>query len=127
MSALTFTLKSGLNHSVDCRALTPNLLAGLSIAQINEIKLGTHKVADLFTVSGSDTDNIVFKNSTSELAYIGFKMSRGSITITGDAGDFLGANLQKGIIICQGNVGDRVGDQMRRGWMATRAITWQAA
>lgn len=100
---------------MDCRALTPNLLAGLSIAQINEIKLGTYKVADLFTISGSDADNIVFKNSTSELAYIGFKMSRGSITVTGDAGDFLGAHLQKGTIICQGNAGDRVGDQMRRG------------
>jgi formylmethanofuran dehydrogenase subunit C len=115
MSALTLTLKTGLNHSVDCRALTPNLLAGLSIAKINEIKLGTHKVTDLFTISGSDTDHIVFKNSTSKLDYIGFKMSRGSITITGDSGDFLGAHLQNGTIICQGNTGDRVGDQMRRG------------
>jgi formylmethanofuran dehydrogenase subunit C len=115
MSALTFTLKSGLSHSLDCRALTPNLLAGLSIAQIKEINIGACKVSDLFTISGSDTDNILFNNSTSKLDYIGFKMSRGSITIAGDAGDFLGANLQKGTIICQGNTGDRVGDQMRRG------------
>jgi formylmethanofuran dehydrogenase subunit C len=115
MSALTFTLKSGLSHSIDCRALTPNLLVGLSIAQINEIKLDAQKVSDFFTISGSDTDNIVFKNSTTKLNYIGFKMSRGSITIEGDTGDFLGANLQKGSIICQGNAGDRVGDQMRRG------------
>lgn len=115
MTALTFTLKSDLSHSVDCRALTPNLLAGLSIAQMNEIKLDTYKVSDLFEVSGTDTDNILFKNSTSALDFIGFKMSRGSITVAGDAGDFLGASLQKGTIICQGNAGDRVGDQMRRG------------
>ncbi len=115
MSALTFTLKSSLTQHVDCRAITPNLLAGLSIAQINATKLGAHKVADLFTVSGTDTENIVFKNSTSALDYIGFKMTRGSITITEDAGDFLGASMQKGTIICRGNAGDRVGDQMRRG------------
>jgi formylmethanofuran dehydrogenase subunit C len=115
MSALTFTLKTNLTKHIDCRALTPNLLAGLSIAQINAIPLGAYKVSDFFTVFGSDTDNIVFNNSTSKLDYIGFKMTRGSITIAGDAGDFLGANLQKGTIICQGNAGDRVGDQMRRG------------
>lgn len=115
MSALTFTLKANLSQPVDCRALTPNLLAGLSIAQINAIKLGTQKVTDLFEVSGSDTEQIVFKDSTAKLDYIGFKMSRGSIIITDDAGNFLGAHLQKGTIICQGNAGDRVGDQMRRG------------
>ncbi len=42
-------------------------------------------------------------------------MSRGSITIEGDCGDFLGANMRGGSIICHGNAGDRVGDQMRRG------------
>lgn len=115
MSALTFTLKSALNAPIDCRALTPNLLAGLSVTEISNLSLGTQKVTDLFDVSGSDTEKIVFKNSTSKLDYIGYKMSLGSITIQGDVGDFLGASLQKGIIICQGNAGDRVGDQMRRG------------
>ena len=115
MSALTFTLKSGLNNQVDCRQLTPNLLAGLSISEINNLSLGAQKASDLFEISGTDTENIIFKSSSTQLDYIGFKMSRGSITIEGDAGDFLGANLQKGTIICQGNSGDRVGDQMRRG------------
>ena len=123
MTALTFTLKSGLSNQVDCRQLTPNLLAGLSVAEISNLSLGTQKVSDLFEVSGdvakhandNDTENIVFKNSTPQLNNIGYKMSRGNITIQGDAGDFLGASLQKGTIICQGNAGDRVGDQMRRG------------
>lgn len=115
MSALTFSLKLPLSHAIDCRALTPNLLVGLSLDEINNLALGSHKVADLFEVSGTDADNIVFKNSSNKLDYIGFKMSRGSITVLGDAGNFLGASLQKGMIICQGNAGDRVGDQMRRG------------
>ncbi len=115
MTALTFTLKSGLSNQVDCRQLTPNLLASLSVAEINNLSFGAQKVSDLFEVSGTDIENIVFKNSSSKLDYIGYKMSRGSITIQGDAGNFLGASLQKGIIICQGNAGDRVGDQMRRG------------
>lgn len=115
MSALTFTLKTNLTKHIDCRSLTPNLLARLSISQINAIPLGAQKVSDLFTVSGTDAENIVFNNSASALDYIGFKMTRGNITVTGDAGDFLGASMQKGTIICQGNAGNRVGDQMRRG------------
>ncbi|NOT15307.1 MAG: formylmethanofuran dehydrogenase subunit C, partial [Methylotenera sp.] len=95
------------------------VLAGLTLAQIRNLPLeqskNARKVADLFEVSGEDTENIHFKNSTSQLDYIGYKMTHGTITIEGNAGDFLGANMQNGSIICQGNTGDRAGDLMRRG------------
>lgn len=119
MTALTFTLKSKPAFKQDCSHLTPNGLAGLNIAQINNLHLtsskNSPKVADYFGVSGDDTQNIIFKNSNSQLDYIGHKMAHGSITVEGNCGDFLGANMQGGSIICQGDVGDRVGDQMRRG------------
>jgi formylmethanofuran dehydrogenase subunit C len=101
---------------VDCRRLTPDKLEGLSVKQILEITLNnTFKVIDLFDINGENFEQIVFKNSNSQLAYIGHEMSRGSITIEGDSGDFLGANMRGGSIICHGDAGDRVGDQMRRG------------
>jgi formylmethanofuran dehydrogenase subunit C len=113
---LTFTLKKNPSFKVDCRKLTPDKLEGLSIKQILEITLSnTYKVIDLFEISGDSVEQVVFKNSTHQLDYIGHQMSRGNITIEGDCGEFLGANMRGGSIICNGNAGDRVGDQMRRG------------
>lgn len=116
MMPLTFTLKKSPSFKVDCRRLTPDKLEGLSVKQILEITLNnTFKVIDLFNINGEYSEQIVFKNSTHQLDYIGHQMSHGSITIEGDCGDFLGANMRGGNIICHGNAGDRVGDQMRRG------------
>lgn len=118
MSALTFTLKHTINHRLDCRRLTPDGLAGLSLQQILQLKLSLQhnspQVADFFEVSGNDTENIIFRNCK-QLDYIGHKMSHGKITAEDDAGDFLGAQMQNGIILCKKNVGDRTGDNMRRG------------
>ena len=67
MNALTFTLKLNSASKIDCARLTPNGLAGLSIAQINNLSLSNSKnsakVSDYFEVSGNNNDNIVFKNS----------------------------------------------------------------
>ncbi len=119
MTALTFTLKKNPSFKVDCRKLSPDKLGGLSVTEIIKLNLlnqnNSPKVADFFEVSGTDTEQIIFKNSTSQLDYIGYKMSRGCITIEGDCGNFLGANMRNGSIICQGTAGDRVGDQLRRG------------
>ncbi len=119
MSALTFTLKSISASKLDCRRITPNTLADLSLTQIKNLSLlntkNSHKVSDFFEVSGENSQNIIFKNTNNQLDYIGHKMTSGQIIIEGDCGDFLGANMQGGTIVCQGNAGDRLGDQMRRG------------
>jgi formylmethanofuran dehydrogenase subunit C len=116
MKALTFTLKKNLVFKVNCSELTPEKLTKKSIKQILEITLNNSiKVIDLFELTGDNFEQIIFKNSSNQLDYIGQRMSRGQITIEGDCGDFLGAQMQGGTIICNGNAGDRVGDQMRRG------------
>lgn len=116
MKPFTFTLKKNPSFKVDCRQLTPDKLVDLSIKQILEMTLNNSiKVIDLFDISGVNFEHIVFKNSNIQLEHIGHQMSRGSITIEGDCGDFLGANMRGGSIIGYGNAGDRVGDQMRRG------------
>ena len=119
MSALTFTLKNSPISKLDCRQLTPNLLANLTITEIENIPLSSQKnapkVADFFEVSGSDTQTVHFNNTTAQLNFIGHQMTKGTIVVNGDCGDFLGANMQGGTIIVKGNVKDRLGDQMRRG------------
>jgi formylmethanofuran dehydrogenase subunit C len=107
MSALTFTLKKTLQHSLNCAALTPNNLANKSatgiagtLLQYGKSQLRTDEV---FEISGDDTQNIYFKNSTNKLDYLGANMSAGTLTIEGDAGAYLGYGLSKGEIHCHGN------------------------
>lgn len=115
MSALTLTLKAQTT-SIDCRKLTPNALAGLSVTEIHQLPLAnTITVADIFDVSGNDTSHIIFSNAPAQLNYIGYQMKVGQISVQGDAGDYLGAEMQGGTIICSGNVGERAADKMRRG------------
>ncbi len=116
MTALTFTLKNNLSHSLDCSRLTTDVLANKSTADIEAMVLEAHNtVGDWFTVSGSDSTQIVFKGTNQHLTHIGKQMPNGTITIEGDCGNFLGQNMQGGVIICKGNAGDRAGDKMRRG------------
>ena len=124
MSALTFTLKESVNHTVDCKNITPDALQGKSTADILAIKLGNQiSVTDVFDVKGDDASTIVIKNSKDCLHHIGYRMKTGSITIEGDTGDFTGAEMQGGVLVCKGNTGERTADKMRRGILLVEGNT----
>ena len=103
MTQLTLMLKQPLTHSLDCARLTPDLLKGLSISQIGAITLNNQLVSDLFEMTGDDTENIVFKNSSQYFDNVGKNMTLGSITLEGDTGAYLGFGLKNGTIHCKGN------------------------
>jgi formylmethanofuran dehydrogenase subunit C len=119
MTALTFKLKSKLDYQLDCSRLTPNGLANLSLTQIENLSLlsskNSPKVSDYFEVSGDDTQNIIFKNCTAQLNFIGQKMSFGSIICQGDVGDRVGDQMRRGLILIDGNAGDYCGSRMIAG------------
>ena len=119
MTSLTFTLKSKLAFKLDCSRLTPNGLAGLSITQIENLSLtnskNSPKVSDYFEVSGLKSENIIFKNPSKQLDFIGQKMSHGSIICQGDVGDRVGDQMRRGLILIDGNAGDYCGSRMIAG------------
>ncbi len=119
MTAIAFTLKSEPAFKLDCSRLTPNDLAGLSLAQIENLSLlnckNSPKVSDYFEVSGIDTETIVFKKSSKKLDFIGHKMSFGSIICQGDVGDRVGDQMRRGLILIDGNAGDYAGSRMVAG------------
>ena len=129
MSHLTLTLKTAPTFKLNCSALTPNNLVGLSLEKIAKLKLGTSKnspqVADYFDInfekinpkikSGGDANHIVFKNSCAQLDFIGANMSQGKITVCGDAGDRLGDKMRRGVILVEGDAGDYAGSRMIAG------------
>jgi formylmethanofuran dehydrogenase subunit C len=110
MNALTFILKKNSANKINCGRLTPNNLVGLSLTQIQNLSLtnSAHagKVSDFFEVSGTDTENIIFKNPSNQLDFIGHKISHGSIICQGDVGDRVGDQMRRGLILIDGNVGE---------------------
>jgi len=106
MSALTFTLKTKPKQSVDMSLITPDLLAGKSLIEIQATPLqcGNRQIrADfLFDITGSDASNIVV-HSIEKLNYLGAKLRSGSITIHGNAGAYLGFQMKAGNLTLHGN------------------------
>lgn len=132
MSALTFSLKtalvnSTLMHPINCSALTPDKLNGKSIKEISAIKLdvGNHalQVSELFEVSGSNSQQLVFKNTNHRLNHIGANMISGSISIEGNAGTYLGYRMTGGMINCNGDSGDFAACCMRGGSLTIQGNT----
>ncbi len=108
MSALTFTLKLQTQQRVDCSPLTPDHLAGKSLAEIaaTELQCGNKKLLAnaLFDITGDDATHIVINNSSAKLDFIGSKMQNGEIIVNGNAGSYLGFQMKKGAITVNGNI-----------------------
>ncbi len=121
MSALTFSLKTQPAQRVDLSPLVPQLLQGLSIADIAAIELQSGKaklrVDELFTIEGDDTQNIIIKNSTAKLDFIGKELENATITVEGDAGAYLGIGMKSGTIKVTGNAGLYAACEMKNGYL----------
>ena len=121
MSALTFTLKSKPAQRVDMSPLVCQHLSGMSITEISALTLQSGKlklrVDELFTISGSDAEEIVINNSVDNLDFIGKDLDGGSITVNGDAGAYLAFGLKSGEIKVSGNVGLYAACEMKKGYL----------
>jgi formylmethanofuran dehydrogenase subunit C len=119
MTALTFTLITAPQQRVDVSPLTPDNLAGKSLAEIAAIELqtGNRKIRtdEIFALAGDDISMMVIKNASTKLDYIGKGNSSGEITIDGDAGAYLGFQLKGGVINVSGSVGAYAACELRNG------------
>jgi len=119
MSTLTFTLNTSAKQRIDCSPLTADLLADKSVADIAAIELvignGLERVDALFELSGDDTADIKFVNSTDKLDFIGRNMTSGKITVEGNVGGYLGLFLDGGEIEVNGNTGIYTACEMKAG------------
>lgn len=119
MSALTLTLKNPLQFTLNCAPLNPSNLEGLKVSDIAKIKLqyGNKQVAALqiFEITGEDTQNIIFKNTSAMMDYLGANTHAGSVTVEGDIGDYCGYQLKNASITINGNTGNFTACNMRSG------------
>ena len=119
MSTLIFTLKQVPAQRIDCSLLTPDALAGKSVAEIAAIELvtgnGTARVDSLFDITGDDSSDIKFTNSCDKLDFVGRNMTVGKITVDGNVGGYLGIFLDGGEIEVTGDTGVYTACEMKSG------------
>ena len=132
MSSLTFSLRAPPAQRLDLSPLTPQNLAGKSVAEIERIELQTTRVritaGDVFRIREGDPATIVIEGGSARFDRVGMGLTAGSIrvegdvgveagrlmsggqlTIRGDAGPFAGSGMKGGTLTIEGDAGERLG------------------
>lgn len=119
MSPLTFTLRAAPRQRVDLSPLTPERLAGKTLAEIAALELSSGnrslRVGELFEVTGTDPAMLVFQGACEHLDRIGQGMERGTLLVEGNAGAYLGLDLRGGVIEVRGGAGAYAASRMAGG------------
>ena len=122
MSALVLTLRVPPRQRVDLSSLTPDKLQGVDAAAIATLPLqcGNRSVAlaELFTVTSGDPDDLRLVGDCGMFDKVGAEMTRGTITVEGAAGAYLGHAMRAGRIHVRGSVGIGAAMEMRGGEIA---------
>ncbi|MGD9544935.1 MAG: formylmethanofuran dehydrogenase subunit C [Methylocystis sp.] len=110
MKPFTFTLRQEPPQRVDLSALTPDRLAGKSVAQIEDIEIGvtriSTKVGDIFKISEGDLKTLRYEGGSARFDLLGAKLLPGfEIHVEGDVGAQCGRLAKGGKITVAGNAG----------------------
>ena len=119
MSGLVLTLRETPQQRVDLSPVIPDRLMALDGGSIASVGLtcGNQQIglADLFTVTAGDPADLRLIGDCSRCDGIGAGMTRGTMTIEGDTGAYLGLQMQGGAIRVHGNVGMAAATEMQAG------------
>jgi len=122
--SLTLTLHSAPQVPLEVDGLLPEAVEGKDAAQVAALPLmhGNEKVmvGDFFAARGKGNGELRLEGDLSRVKLIGAGMSRGKITIEGNAGLHLGAGMLGGEILVNGDAGDWVGPEMVGGRISVR-------
>lgn len=122
MSALTFKLRNAPAEVVDLSELVPSRLASQSGSAIEQIVIGADgaRVGDVFTVSGSVSDGIVFEGGSPRLDFLGNGLDAGSVVVDGDCGAYAGAGMTGGKLAIRGSAGAFLGTALTGGLITVK-------
>jgi formylmethanofuran dehydrogenase subunit C len=115
----TFTLKESPNIPLEAEILSPDVLSPLRHEEVAALPVFLGKrqrrLDDLFTIEGDGSDDLAIHGDVGRVKWIGRGMTRGRVTIHGNAGMHLGAYMKGGSIEVHGNASDWIGAEMRGG------------
>ncbi|MCI0361307.1 MAG: formylmethanofuran dehydrogenase subunit C [Planctomycetaceae bacterium] len=121
---ITFYLKRDPTVPLEAEVLSPDVMAGLSNAEIRALTVYHGKrqlpLGEFFDVEGQRSPDLVLHGALHKVRWIGRSMSQGSITVHGSVGMHLGAYMSGGRIEVHGNASDWIGAEMRNGFIHIR-------
>jgi formylmethanofuran dehydrogenase subunit C len=121
---IVLTLQDQPPVPLEAEILAPDHVAGLDHAAIRALPVFLGKrqlrVDDFFTVDGEGGHEIEIRGDAAKVKWIGRGMTRGRITVRGNAGMHLGAYMKGGEIEVTGNASDWVGAEMQSGLIRIR-------
>jgi len=121
---ITLTLKQQPSVPLEAEALSPDVTAALAQDAIRALPVHLGKrqrrLDDFFEVEGAASDEIEIRGEAERVKWIGRGMTRGRISINGNAGMHLGAYMKGGTIEVSGNVSDWLGAEMSGGLIRVR-------
>lgn len=121
---IVLTLKERPVVPLEAEVLCPDATAELACDALRGLPvfLGKRRcrLDDFFEVEGASSDELEIRGDAGNVKWIGRGMTRGHITIQGNAGMHLGAYMKGGTIEVSGNAGDWVGTEMTDGLIRIR-------
>ncbi len=119
MNTIALTLKEPPTVPLEAEVLSPDTLAPLRHNEIGALPIFLGKrqlrLEDFFTVEGEGSDELEIRGDLGRVKWIGRGMTRGKITVLGNAGMHLGAHMKGGTIEVRGNAADWIGAEMTGG------------
>jgi formylmethanofuran dehydrogenase subunit C len=119
MSKITLTLKRTFTVPLEAEVLSPDVLSALTHAEVCALPvfLGKrqYRVDEFFSVEGDGSDDVEIRGDASRVKWLGRGMTRGRLTVVGNAGMHPGAYMKGGTIEISGTASDWVGAEMRGG------------
>ncbi len=107
--SLTLSLRQAPPGRISLFGITPDQLAGRSIAEIERLPLSwgrqTPVLGEFFRVAGNTDERLVFEGCDRRFCDLGGGMAAGECEVHGDAGDFLARDMRGGRVVVHGSVG----------------------
>ena len=122
--SLILTVKQRPHVPLEAEVLSPDVLAPLTHDEVRALPvvLGKrqYRVDDFFEVEGEGSEEVEIRGDAGRVKWIGRGMTRGRITVAGNAGMHLGAYMKGGAIEVAGNASDWAGAEMKGGLIRIR-------
>jgi len=124
MPTIILTLKEQPAVPLEAEVLSPDVMVGLGHQEISALKvfLGKrqYRLDEFFEVEGAASAELEIRGDARQVKWIGRGMTKGRITVVGNAGMHLGAYMKGGTIDVSGNAADWVGGEMSAGLIRIR-------
>lgn len=122
--SIVLTLKHQPTVPLEAEALSLDNFVGKALDEIRALPVYHGKrqcrLDDFFNIEGESGDDLNIHGDCSRIKWIGKAMTRGRITIQGNAGMHLGSGMKGGTLEVSGNASDWVGAEMTGGLIRVR-------